>query len=98
MKIYDTITFVCPHKIIRMVGGETMRIEDELYHNLYVKEVPSNITNFDGVCDTGGGYIRTYGRNLTAFTSVFTSALLPRESRSEKRNTFSIHCTFGFDK
>ncbi|XP_028393711.1 uncharacterized protein LOC114518025 [Dendronephthya gigantea] len=52
VKIYDIITFVCPNNNLRMRGREK-RIANELYHNLYVKEVPSNITNFDGVCDTG---------------------------------------------
>ncbi len=56
MKIHDRITFICPYEIIKIRGSETEQgvYIDGLYQNLYVKEVPADITNFDGACDTSG--------------------------------------------
>ena len=55
MKIYDFITFVCPNDIIKIRGSEQMNT-DGRFQNLYVKEVPADIKNFDGACDTSGKY------------------------------------------
>ena len=55
MKIYDFITFVCPNDIIKIRGSEGMNT-DGRFQNLYVKEVPADIKNFDGACDTSGKY------------------------------------------
>ena len=56
VKIFDFINFVCPNENIKLGGTEKTGM-DSLYHNLYVKEIPADIKNFEGACDTSGEYI-----------------------------------------
>ena len=59
VKIFDFISFVCPNENIKLGGTEKTGM-DSLYHNLYVKEIPADIKNFEGACDTSGENILPY--------------------------------------
>ena len=54
VKIHDRLTFVCPNEIIKIRGRDVKQgvYANGLYHNLYVKEIPEDATNFEEACDT----------------------------------------------
>ena len=56
MKIHDRLTFICPNEIIKIRGRDVKQgaYANGLYHNLYVKEIPENMTNYDEACDASG--------------------------------------------
>ena len=54
VNIHDRLTFVCPNEIIKIRGRDVKQgvYGNGLYHNLYVKEILKNTTNYDEACDT----------------------------------------------
>jgi hypothetical protein len=56
VKIHDRLTFICPNEIIKIRGREVKQgaYANGFYHNLFVKEIPKDMTDFEEACDTSG--------------------------------------------
>ena len=54
LRTFDIVTFVCPNTKLYMAGSESAVSPLTLNQNLYVKEIPEDIENFEGACDIKG--------------------------------------------